>query len=84
MRQWRVRIYRSQVTLPAALTAPPVLQEWSAWRDLRGAGRDRCIPAGPGLYRIRHAGGEPAVGVPGRSRADLSWAAPDTLNSVSG
>jgi hypothetical protein len=26
----------------------------------------------------------PAVGVPGRSRADLSWAAPDTLNSVSG
>src|SRR5690242_8403570 len=70
MRQWRVRIYRSQVTLPAALTAPPVLQEWSAWRDLRGAGRDRCIPAGPGLYRIRRAGGEPGldyIGQAGRS-----------------
>jgi hypothetical protein len=70
MRQWRVRIYRSQVTLPAALTAPPVLQEWSAWRDLRGAGRDRCIPAGPGLYRIRRAGGEPGldyIGQTGRS-----------------
>lgn len=70
MWQWRVRIYRSQVTLPAALTTPPVLQEWSAWRDLRGAGRDRCIPAGPGLYRIRRSGGEPGldyIGQTGRS-----------------
>jgi hypothetical protein len=70
MRQRRVRIYRSQVTLPAALTAPPVLQDWSAWQDLRGAGRDRRIPAGPGLYRIRRAGGEPGldyIGQTGRS-----------------
>ncbi len=70
MRQWRVRIYRSQVTPPAALTAPPVLLDWSAWGDLRGAGRDRRIPTGPGLYRIRRAGGEPGldyVGQTGRS-----------------
>lgn len=43
-RQWRVRIYRSQVTPPAAPTPPPVLRHWSAWHDLRGAGRDRRIP----------------------------------------
>ena len=65
-----MRIYRSEVTPPAALTAPPVLQRWSAWEDLRGAGRNRRIPPGPGLYRIRRAGGEPGldyIGQTGRS-----------------
>ena len=49
---------------------PRVLQDWSNWRDLRGAGRDRRIPAGPGLYRIRRADGEPGleyIGQTGRS-----------------
>jgi hypothetical protein len=49
---------------------PAVLRQWSGWRDLRGAGRDRQIPAGPGLYRIRRPGGEPGleyVGQTGRS-----------------
>jgi hypothetical protein len=49
---------------------PRVLQDWSAWRDLRGAGRDRGIPAGPGLYGIRRAGGESGldyIGQTGRS-----------------
>ena len=65
-----MRIYRSQVTPPAVPTAPPVLRHWSAWQDLRGAGRDRRIPAGPGLYRIRRTGGEPGldyIGQTGRS-----------------
>jgi hypothetical protein len=65
-----VRIYRSEVTPSAALAAPLVLQRWSAWEDLRGVGRDRRIPAGPGLYRIRRANGEPEldyVGQTGRS-----------------
>jgi hypothetical protein len=69
-RQWPVRIYRSEVTPPAALMAPLVLQRWSAWEDLRRAGRDRRIPAGPGLYRIRRAGGETGleyIGQTGRS-----------------
>ena len=58
------------MTLPAALTAPAVLRDWSGWWDLRGAGRDRRIPAGPGLYRIRRAGQEPGleyIGQTGRS-----------------
>lgn len=49
---------------------PPALRDWSAWRDLRGAGRNRRIPAGPGLYRIRRSGGEPGldyIGQTGRS-----------------
>ena len=69
-RQRPVRIYRSQVTPPAAPAPLLVLQRWSAWQDLRGAGRDRRIPAGPGLYCIRRAGGEPGldyVGQTGRS-----------------
>ena len=69
-RQRRVRIYRSEVIPPAALTAPPVLQRWSAWEELRGAGRNRRIPPGPGLYRIRRTGGEPGldyIGQTGRS-----------------
>jgi hypothetical protein len=56
-----VRIYCSQVTPTAAVAAPVVLQRWSAWEELRGAGRDRRIPAGPGLYRIRRCSGEPEV-----------------------
>jgi hypothetical protein len=58
------------VTPPAALTAPLILQDWSAWEDLRGAGRNRRIPPGPGLYRIRRSGGEPGldyIGQTGRS-----------------
>jgi len=65
-----VRVYRSQVTPSAAPAAPAVLRRWSAWRDLRGAGRDRRIPPGPGVYRIRRAGQEPGldyIGQTGRS-----------------
>ena len=49
---------------------PAVLRHWSGWRDLRGAGRDRRIPAGPGLYRVRRVGQEPGldyIGQTGRS-----------------
>jgi len=58
------------VTPPAALTTPPILQRWSAWDELRGAGRNRRIPSGPGLYRIRRSGGESGldyIGQTGRS-----------------
>jgi hypothetical protein len=82
MRQWRVRIYRSQVTLPAALTTPPVLQEWSAWRDLRGAGRDRCILAGPGLYRIRRADGEPGLDYIGQTGRSLRGGSGSSVASI--
>jgi hypothetical protein len=62
--------YCGRMTPSAAPAVPRVLQDWSAWRDLRGAGRDRRIPAGPGLYRIRRSGGESGldyVGQTGRS-----------------
>jgi hypothetical protein len=66
-----VRIYRDEVTPPAALTAPPVLQRWSAWEELRGAGRNRRIPPGPGLYRIRRTGGEPGLDYIGQTGTSL-------------
>lgn len=63
-------IYSGEVTPAAAVAAPAILQHWSGWEDLRGAGRDRRTSAGPGLYRIRRCGGEPSldyVGQTGRS-----------------
>jgi hypothetical protein len=75
-----VRIYRSQVTPPAATTAPAVLQDWSAWQDLRGAGRDRRIPAGPGLYRIRRSGGEPGLDYIGQT----GWSLRGRLGQLNG
>jgi hypothetical protein len=43
---------------PAGVAVPPVLERWSGWLPLHGAGANRQIPRLPGLYRIRRITGE--------------------------
>jgi hypothetical protein len=62
--------YGSDVTRAAGEAIASVLACWSAWADLRGAGRNPGIPPVPGLYRIRRANDESVltyIGQTGRS-----------------
>ncbi len=42
--------------LSHGVAAPEPLTRWSAWTPLAGAGKDRRLPAAPGLYQIRRVG----------------------------
>jgi len=44
-----------------AVIMPSVLQRWSDWMPLRGAGRNQQVPALPGLYRVRRNGNGPEI-----------------------
>jgi len=56
------------MTMRGTDEAATVLQGWSTWLPLRGAGSNNQFPARPGLYRIRRRKGEPAdyIGETGR------------------
>ncbi len=58
------------MALAAGITVPSVLQSWSEWLALRGAGTNRQVPALPGLYRVRRTAGQwglDYIGQTGRS-----------------
>lgn len=54
---------------PCLRSASGPLHQWTDWVPLLGAGRDRSIPSGPGLYRVRRVGssGLDYIGQAGRS-----------------
>lgn len=81
------------MALAAGITVPSILQSWSEWLPLRGAGSNGQFPALPGLYRVRRTTGQwglDYVGQTGRSlrgrlgqlnvtyRAEMPYADPHT------
>jgi hypothetical protein len=55
----------------ASVEASPVLECWSGWVPLDGAGDDRQVPALPGLYRIRRTSGAPGLDYIGQTGRQL-------------
>jgi hypothetical protein len=60
-RRWRHLLRGQGVNTSAGRDSVGLLGGWSAWLPLRGAGRDRQMPAVPGLYRIRRQGDQALV-----------------------
>jgi hypothetical protein len=53
------------------ITVPVVLEHWSYWIALRGAGQNQQVPARPGLYRVRRKMNEQEIDYIGQTGASL-------------